>query len=84
MNDALESYDRKQSAGDRSSGNGAQDDQAQETSSVPPALALKEELGAGDLALSSHVEGKWEIEAGGSMYYRIGLMGVGGHWWWWW
>lgn len=51
MDDAFEANHRKQSAGNRCGRNGAEDDQAKEAPGISPALALKKELGAGDLGV---------------------------------
>ena len=61
MNDTLKPNDGKQSAGNRCSCNGAQDDQPEETSSIPPAFSFEKHLGPGDGRLGRHT-GKEEIK----------------------
>ena len=56
MDDALKAYHREQPAGNRSGRNGAEDQQAKETTSISPTFALEEELQTRDFGLSGHGE----------------------------
>ena len=56
MDNALEANDREQSTGDSSSGNGAQNDETDQASSIAARLALEEEVAAGALGVGRHVE----------------------------
>lgn len=71
MNDALEADNGEQSASNSGSGNGAQDDQTEQATSVAAGLALEEEVGT--------ARGREFGGHGGEGGEEVGLA-VGGWW----